>query len=421
MTTFLAKFEHVVIELAIATGLILVSAVAMVASAPKAGSTTNDMTSPVSAFFLPSGDGWIVSGNRCSTHLCITVKRTMNGGRSWSSLPLPLRLRTDASQVGTYFPLVQQNIFFANARNGWIYGSRPPAGSGAETFTVPNADIWSTHDGGETWSALNTKSLGMRFDVLALTSDRGSVYAIGWRSDRTLGLWTSSLTSDAWRRVTTPTLYAAAGGSNMQGALIFKGANGWLMVGNDRGVTGSARMSSSGQWVKWNSPCFNVGDGFSVPVASSATDLVDVCTIGGFGGNLAPGTPSFLKQQSNWVFTSHNAGVTFAPTSRVVIDGTSNGLDQLPTLPASPSPGSILVARSITQGQSMTDHLYLTRNDGKTWNSVYASPPSTFFPVIQFMAFASSSFGYAIVQTTPTTSELIVSTNGGLSWHARAT
>ncbi len=210
-------------------------------------------------------------------------------------------------------------------------------------------------------------------------------------------------------------------GRDLQGALIFKGANGWLMVGNDRGVTGSARMSSSGQWVKWNSPYFNVGDGFSVPVASSATDLVDVCTIGGFGGNLAPGTPSFLKQQSNWVFTSHNAGVTFAPTSRVVIDGTSNGLDQLPTLPASPSPGSILVARSITQGQSMTDHLYLTRNDGKTWNSVYASPPSTFFPVIQFMAFASSSFGYAIVQTTPTTSELIVSTNGGLSWHARAT
>lgn len=345
----------------------------------------------------------------------------MEDGRSWTSLPLPSRLRTASQQAGNYFPLIQQNIYFADAKNGWIYGSRPPGGSGAETFAVPNAEIWATHNGGRSWSAVGTNSLGMKFDILAIDASRGSVYAIGWLSGRTLGLWRSSSSTDSWHRVRTPTLFAAAGGSNMQGALVFSGANGWLMVGNDRGVTGSARLARSGQWVNWNAPCDDVGGEFSVPNATSANTLVDVCTIGGFGGNLAPGAPSFLKQETNWVFTSHNAGLTFVPTSRVVVDGSSKGLDQLPTLPVSPAPGSILVAKSVTRGQSMSDHLYLTRNDGKTWNSVYASPPSSFFPMIQFVAFASSNLGYAIVQTTAATSALIVSTNGGLSWHVCAT
>ena len=207
----------------------------------------------------------------------------------------------------------------------------------------------------------------------------------------------------------------------MEGSLIFKGANAWLVLGNDRGATASARLASSGRWVKWTAPCSRVGDSFAVPVATSATTLVDVCTIGGFGGDVAPGTPHYLKLQSNWVFTSHDAGMTFEPTSRVVVGGSSEYLDQITSLPASPSPGTILVAKSVPHGVKVSDHLYLTRNSGKSWVSVYATPLSSFSPLIQFVAFASSRLGYAIVQRTTTTSALIISTNGGQTWQASAT
>lgn len=422
MRTFLTKLEHVAVGLFVALGLSFATIFAMVATSPDAGSTTVATRSPVSVSFLPSGEGWVLSGYHCPAGVCINVERTMNDGRSWTPLTLPSRLRTAANQqAANYFPLVQQKIYFADAKNGWIYGSRQPGGSGGEPFALPNAEIWSTHDGGKTWSALGTKSLGMKFEVLSVAAGRGSVYAIGWLTGQTFGLWRSTVATDSWHRLRTPTLNAAAGGSNMEGALTFKGASGWLMVGNDRGVTGGARLANSGQWVKWNAPCYSVGSSFAAPVATSTTTLVDVCTIGGFGGYLPPGTPHYLKLESNWVFISHDAGVTFVPATRVVVDGSSQWLDPLPSLPASPAPGSILVAKSVNQGLYISDHLYLTRNGGKTWSSVYASPLTSFSPAIQFVAFASSSLGYAIVQRSTTTSALIISTNGGRSWHASTT
>jgi hypothetical protein len=203
----------------------------------------------------------------------------------------------------------------------------------------------------------------------------------------------------------------------MEGALIFKGTSGWLVVGNDRGVTGSARLTSSGRWVTWAAPCARVGSSFSVPVATSANALVAICTIGGFGSYVPPSTPRYLKLESNWIFTSHDGGLSFRPTRRVVINGSSQWLDQLSSLPASPSPATIVVATSVSIGQSLSDHLYMTRNDGATWRSVYATPPRSFGGAIQFVSFASSSLGYAIVQTSPTHSTLIVSTDGGRRWH----
>jgi len=202
----------------------------------------------------------------------------------------------------------------------------------------------------------------------------------------------------------------------MQGALIFKGTNGWLMVGNDRATTGSARLASSSRWVKWTAPCTSVGSAFAVPVATSATTLVDVCTIGGYGADVAPTTPHYLKMGSNWVFTSQNTGLTFKPTSRVVVDHSSQWLSTVPGLPASPAPGVILVAKVVPKGQRSSDHLYLTSNEGKTWTSVLETSTSAMSGTIQFVTFASPRVGGAIVQTSPTSSKLIVSTNGGRTW-----
>jgi hypothetical protein len=422
MLTFLTKFERSSAGLILAFSVFFATVCATVATSPLAGSTTIATVSPVSASFLPNGEGWILSGYRCSAGTCMKVERTLDDGRSWTPLPLPSHLRTVTTpSASNYFPLLQQNIYFADAKNGWIYGSAQSNGSGGDMNVTYNAEIWSTHDGGTSWSALGTQTLGMKFDVLSIGANRGSVYAISWLTGQTFGLWQSSATTDSWQRLGTPPLFAAAGGTNMEGSLIFKGASAWLVLGNDRGATASARLASSGRWVKWTAPCSNVGDSFAVPVATSANTLVDVCTIGGYGADVAPGTPHYLKLQSNWVFTSHDAGMTFEPTSRVVAGGSSEYLDQITSLPASPSRGTILVAKSASHGVKVSDRLYLTRNSGKTWVSVYATPLSSFSPLIQFVAFASSRLGYAIVQRTTTTSALIISTNGGQTWHASDT
>jgi len=389
----------------------------MVATSPGIGSITSSHSSPVSVSFLASGEGWVLTKLPCQAGLCVELERTLNEGRSWTPLPLPATLQHVASESASdYFPFVQLNLYFADAKDGWLYGSVQPGTSSTGTYVSPVAELWSTHDGGATWSSVSTRSLGIKFNVLAVSAHHGEVYAMAWRASQTFGLWRSSARSDSWQRVATPTLYAAAGGTAMQGALIFKGANGWLMVGNDRTTTGSARLTKSGRWVKWTAPCTSVGSAFAVPVATSATTLVDVCTIGGYGADVAPTTPHYLKLGSNWLFASQNAGLTFAPTSRVVVDHSSQWLSPVPGLPASPAPGVILVAKVVPQGQRSSDHLYLTSNEGKTWTSVLATPTNSMSGTIQFVTFASPRLGGAIVQTSPTSSKLIVSTNEGRTW-----
>ncbi len=318
-------------------------------------------------------------------------------------------MRTPASN---YYPMPQMSLYFATARDGWIYGSTPGASGNATTRAV----LWMTRDAARTWSPVPVASLAMKFDVLTVNASRGYVDAIGWSSDQSLGLWRSPIARADWRRVHTPRLASAAGGTGMEGAVVFKGANGWLMVGNDRGVTGGARLTSAGRWTAWRGPCATVGGGFDVPVAYSPSSLLDVCTIGGFGGDVAAGTSPRLTMGSNWIFISRDGGQTFTPSARVAVGPATQWLDQVPGLPASPSFGTTIVAQSINVGQTSIEHLFMTRDGGTTWHSVY-TPPTGSSAMILLVTFASPRLGAAIVQVASSHSILIVSTDGGATWH----
>ena len=385
-------------------------------SAPLAGATTPTPSSPISVTFLPSGEGWLLAGYDCGTETCVRVEHTSNTGQSWTTeaVPNPLQrlMQTTASDS---YQGAQLTIYFANTQDGWVYGSVP---NGRPNGTY-SAELLTTHDAGHTWSPVSVKSLGMKGGILSVGASHGQVYAIGWNTDQTFGLWRSPITTNSWRRVSTPTLFAAAGGTSMEGALVFKGNSGWLMVGNDRGVTGGARLTSSGHWVKWAGPCASVGGNFTVPIAYSPTDLVDTCTIGGFGGDVAPGTPKGLKMSTSWIFTSHDGGLTFAPTRQIGVGIPTMWIIQVPGLPASPSPGAILVAKPLNQGQASPEHLFATSNGGRTWQSVYTPSPKT--AAIQLVTFASPRLGAAIVQVTSSTSYLIISTDGGRTWRRTGT
>lgn len=379
--------------------------------APVAGATTPAPLSPISVSFLPSGEGWLLAGYHCGTKTCVRVKHTSDTGQTWTAKAVPTLLqRLMQTTASDSFQGAQLAIYFANTKDGWIYGS-VPSGRPNGTF---DPELWSTHDAGHTWSPVSVESLGMKIAILSVEASHGQVYAIGWKTEQTLGLWRSPMATGSWQPVKTPPLFPAAGGSSMEGALVFKGDSGWLMVGNDRGVTGGARLTNSGHWVKWAGPCASVGGSFAVPVAYSSTTLVDTCTIGGFGDDVAPGTPKNLKMSTNWIFTSHDGGLNFDPTRQVGVGIPTTWLSQVPGLPASPAPGVILVAEPTNQGQSSPEHLFATSNGGRTWTSVYTPSPLT--AAIELVTFASARLGAAIVQVTPSRSYLIISTNGGMTW-----
>lgn len=188
------------------------------------------------------------------------------------------------------------------------------------------------------------------------------------------------------------------------------------MVGNDRGATGLARMTPSGVWVKWNGPCGPVGGSYTVPVASSSTDLLDVCTIGGYGGDVAKGTPAKLEMNTEWLFASHDGGVTFSPLREIGAGYTTQWLGGVAGTPASTSPGLIFVEKLVQSGQSSVQHLEISRNEARSWHTVYSVKSNVFNSYFGPVSFTSKGLGSVIVLMSIKASSLLISTDGGLRW-----
>lgn len=382
---------------------------------PTAGAATaSSLTSPLSVSFVSSGEGWALTTSKCVASICVHLERTANDGKTWSDVAMPSALQTWVNVYSSLsdFPQNQPDVYFANSLDGWIYGTINVPTSGS----LPIAEFWATHNGGRTWSPMATSTLGMKYDVLTMSSGNGWAYAVGWHTDDAFGLWRAPAASNKWQRVSTPTLYQAAGGTTMEGALVFRGKGGWLMVGNDRGATGLARLTPSGAWVKWNGPCGPVGDSYAVPVASSSTNLLDVCTIGGYGGDVAKGTPAKLKMNTEWLFASHDGGVTFSPLREVGAGYTTQWLGGVAGTPTSPSQGLIFVEKLVQSGQSSVQHLEISRNEARSWTTVYSVKSNVFNSYFGRVSFTLKGPGSVIVLTSTKTSSLLISTNEGLRW-----
>ena len=66
----------------------------------------------------------------------------------------------------------------------------------------------------------------------------------------------------------TPDLFLPAGGGELVGSFVLQGGSGWLVEGNDRGITGSAELQGMDRWTNWAPPCQSVGNSLTVPAAS---------------------------------------------------------------------------------------------------------------------------------------------------------
>ena len=323
---------------------------------------------PNSVTFVSIEMGWALGGAPCSSGTCVALRRTLNGGRSWSAVGAPPALFSPASEQGQGV----SQIRFANSFDGWAFGP----------------DLWSTHDGGLHWTKIGLT------DVSSLETAAGLVHAVALdQSTDAFAFETSVTRRDAW--VKSGSLQLGAG-PVPESDLVLQGSTGWV-IENDREVIDGARLVA-GRWLTWRAPCDTTG-GTGVIAAPTVSSLVAICEQGIWGPSGYQGPPAVRA------YFSDNGGATF------FLGG---------TVPGGQAGASGDVVASPARGAAVTDvltntnqsELLETLNFGASWRIVATAPPSMLFT---YLGFTSSSQGVAIESGRPT-SMLLMTFDGGRVW-----
>jgi len=380
------------------------------AGAAAFGASATAPFDPYSVTFVSLDTGWALGTAPCaSVGHCLGLRETTDGGRSWFTRPLPAALVAAADRKLGGLPADLEdsagtglNVRFANRSDGWIYGGlavpmKYPGGEG--TATKPT--LWSTHNGGKTWTQQPLSGLGEQDTIFDLETARGTAYLLqSSKSYDALTVKSSPVSSDSWHVSNTAALGSPAGGGEQQGSFVLAGASGWLVEGNDRGTTGSAQLEG-GRWVTWTPPCAAVGHSFSIPAASTPTNLVASCVMGGFAYGLSKSAPPGATLESVWLYFSSDGGRTFTYGPEI-----GKQLGFLGVL-ASPAPTVILA-----EGQSPSgpDDLLASFDGGVQWSDVYTGQ-------IAYLGFTSPTQGVAIVRNFQSAGATMIMTfDGGHHW-----
>ncbi|MHB1089129.1 MAG: hypothetical protein ACYC19_10265 [Acidimicrobiales bacterium] len=337
------------------------------------------------------------------------LRTTHDGGATWTLDPLPQALlraadardTTTISAVSSSPPFALLNVRFANVRDGWIYGTIPSVDRfGGITTSRWLVTLWSTHDGGATWTKCSLPGIGTEGTTFDLQASSREVYLLGEGPKFTSVLVESPVEHNHWTVVTSPPLPFPAGGSETSANIVLNGRTGWLVEGNDRGITGSLRLKHDGHWTEWSPPCSSVGDSYVVPVASNPNDLGVVCEIGGVFSQPAPKAPPGATPGSWWFYTSNNAGLSFHAVRELHAQQ-----GYFATL-ASPAPNVFFFQYDSGHGLE----LVVSRNDARSVHAVFRG-------LIAYLHFMNRSDGAAIATSLSNTPEMIMTHDGGRSWH----
>ena len=372
--------------------------------------------SPISVDFSSPQRGWALGTTSChATTACLSLSQSTNAGRSWSAVPLPQSLLRLADRRLSGAPAVLSgttngsvgsslNVRFANADDGWIYGNLPvPTKVNGYPSVTFKPIVWSTHDGGLAWKIQPQSwfySQGSQGTVLDLEATSSTVYLMALNKSFTVTVASSPVGQDSWHASDSIGLLTPAGGGPLSGAIVVSDSHGWLVEGNDRGTTGSARLNISGRWVPWTPPCASVGDSLAVPAASTSSHLIVECVMGGFAYPLSSTAPRGATLGSTWLYTSDNAGRTFSAGPEL-----GRGNVYFGSVLASPKPTTIFITRNISPHQE----LLASFDGGRHWRPIN-------FGNVSFMHFVNSTEGVALVQASKGPNELIMTFDGGYNW-----
>jgi hypothetical protein len=299
-----------------------------------------------SVTFVGVNTGWVIGQagvpGHCATVYCTSVARTDDAGQTWSGVHAPMTgAPSGATGVG--------QIRFLNTTNGWAFGP----------------ELFSTHDGGGTWTQVNTgglrvtdlETVGDRaFAIFGSCSSTGSSFAAQCTG---FSLYSSPADTDDWKPVAgmsdlsadlanvLPTQVATP-------ALVLTPTQGFVLAAD--GTLYGGPVGGSGSWQQVDpTPAAPVGcepgqsqNGQPAHLllgAASLSDLVLVC-----GTPAAPGGTT--------VYTSADGGKAWKQ-GRHFSGVSATGVAAQPG-------GEIIVAT--------TGGLKVTQNGGTTWQLAEAAP-----------------------------------------------
>jgi photosystem II stability/assembly factor-like uncharacterized protein len=388
----------------------LAVAVAVLAEPAAQGATAAAGTFLPTSFSFPTASvGWLLGDRPCQTpqgDLCIQLRRTTNGGRTWTIAHLPSGLITEAAGEG--LPYDQESmeegltVTFADRQNGWIYGALVygTVDGVAQRSSVPV--LWSTHDGGHTWRkielerAVRTQSAYLN-DIQTIGTSAYAIVAYGQEIPRTLQVLTTPVSADRWRpeqaaHIQFPTALATTA------SFFTDGSDRYLIVGGTTQATG-ARFTRS-RWVSWPNPCASVDVDATVPAITSTGTMYAACPIVDAGAVVPPAAPPGALGGQVWLYTSTDHGTSFHAISQIPMPAGSE--------PGSiaASPGGILLA--------INGEVLASFNAGHTWTPVWNQKPVA-------MQFLTPTIAAALVAEPgvigAVTGQLIMTNDSGHTWH----
>jgi len=259
---------------------------------------------PTSITFVSSTVGWAIgqagTPGQCANAnptICTSIVRTTNDGQSWQGIPAP-----STNQVS--------GIRFLDGINGWAYGP----------------DLWSTHDGGSTWTQVSTGGQ----QVTDLETAGQAAFAVFANCSTPSGstgqdctsytLKTTSAGTDNWVNVGSATtgLPDSAGSTP---AIVLSGSTGWLLAPDGTIYSGPL----SGAWTKLgNAPCPSTQSAGSSPGGALLSydvynnEFVAACTTG----------------QQTVIYTSGSTSLNWRALAEGASDGTPVSLATTPSYPA---------------------------------------------------------------------------------------
>jgi hypothetical protein len=363
---------------------------------------------PISISFPSPQLGFVLSLYDCAAKTCANLRSTNDAASSWIVVPTPNQLNKNLNLAswGTYGNSYETlTVHFADAKNGWIYGTVPAP---TTQFTSnPNwvSRLWSTHDGGKTWQQIRLGPLSITGGVVQMATLGAWTYLFG--GSNTTGLTYILATQsnmDLWTNKSNEQMGMPAGGTQLEGSFSFAGSDGWFVAGNDRGFTASD-LSKDGSWKKWTGP--SIDSSSFCPIATVTNKvLLAECQSAGYVYPPASAVPRDWNNGASWLFISYDAGATFKPLRQ--LSRTYQGsYSTVSGLPATPVPGTILLQQETKSG----NRLVRSSNWGRSWQVVLHRPTSQ-------VVFTGRSIGFAIAQERQyhLGSSLLRTNDAGVHW-----
>jgi photosystem II stability/assembly factor-like uncharacterized protein len=340
-----------------------------------------------SATFVSADQGWVLGRTPCADAICTSVVRTSDDGATWSSIPAPAD-GLENPQSGSSSSSGVSEIRFADNLDGWVFGP----------------DLWSTHDGGTTWSHI-TSGPGAA-PVVDLESSGGSVYAVTERCSPQASicpgqLWRSDNTTDGFDPVAAFNLEPENG--NTVPVLALHDATGYLVTG----TVGPSTLMITGNGTTWSpepDPCPAQLDEISVAPVDTVRAAM-LCSGQGASG-------STVKA----VLATSDGGHTWVPEGKSPPSGGDGGTlsaANVSTLAIATSSGASEVYRSVDGGATWTTPLSLS-DGGEGWGDFgftdSANGLAIHAPIGRYQTVSAGS-------PTPTgTGSLYLTSNGGATW-----